>query len=151
MLRADIGDPAPEAGLPPTAAAIFLSTFNPSMDLADFLNLGALRNCDRVDERCIKESARCEREVKIGFWRADLRCGDVYVEVEPAERLACGLGQALLWRATEGAEVALVLYGSGEAERARAASLLVPTLYIDVELKIECVYLGGAGDCISFG
>ena len=121
------------------------------MDLINFFNLGALRNCDEVNELCIKESARCEQEVKIGPWRADLKCGDVYVEVEPAERLACGVGQALLWRATGGVEVALLLYGNGEAERAKTASLLVPVLYIDVELKIVCKYIGGAGGCVSFG
>ena len=101
----------------------------------NFFNLGALQNYDEVNERCIKESARCEQEVKIGPWRADLKCGDVYVEVEPAERLACGVGQALLWKATGGVEVALLLYGNGEVERAKTASLLVPVLYIDVELN----------------
>ena len=121
------------------------------MDLINFFNLGALRNCDEVNELCVKESARCEQEVKIGPWRADLKCGDVYVEVEPAERLACGVGQALLWRATGGVEVALLLYGNGEAERAKTASLLVPVLYIDVELKIVCKYIGSAGGCVSFG
>jgi len=80
----------------------------------------------------------------------ELRCGDVYVEVEPAERLACGAGQALLWRVAGGVEVALLLYGNGEAERAETASLLVPVLYIDVELKIVCKYIGGAGSCVSF-
>ena len=120
------------------------------MDLISFFNLGALRNCDEVNERCIKESARCEHEVKIGPWRADLKCGDVYVEVEPAERLACGVGQALLWKTAGGVEVALLLYGNGEAERAKTASLLVPVLYIDVELKIVCKYVGGAGSCVSF-
>jgi hypothetical protein len=46
------------------------------------------------------------------------------------------VGQALLWRVAGGVEVALLLYGNGEAERAKTASLLVPVLYIDVELKI---------------
>jgi len=121
------------------------------MDLANFFNLGVLQNCDKVCERCIIDAARCEQEVKIGSWRADLKCGDIYVEVEPAERFVCGLGQALLWRAVSGVEVALVLYGNGEVEKARVASLLVPVLYIDVELKSVCRYVGGAGDCVSFG
>jgi hypothetical protein len=121
------------------------------VDLINFFNPGALQNCDEVNEQCIKESARCEQEVKIGPWRADLKCGDVYVEVEPAERLACGVGQALLWKVAGGVEVALLLYGHGEVERAKTASLLVPVLYIDVELKIVCKYVSGAGSCVSFG
>ncbi len=121
------------------------------MDLINLLNFGALRNCDEINEQCVKESARCEQEVKIGPWRADLKCGDVYVEIEPAERLACGVGQALLWRVAGGVDAALLLYGSGEAEKAKTASLLVPVLYIDVELKSVCKYVGGAGSCVSFG
>lgn len=121
------------------------------MDLINLLNFGALRNCDEINEQCVKESARCEQEVKIGPWRADLKCGDVYVEVEPAERLACGVGQALLWRVAGGVDAALLLYGGGEAEKAKTASLLVPVLYIDVELKSVCKYVGGAGSCVSFG
>ena len=121
------------------------------MDLINLLNFGALRNCDEINEQCVKESARCEQEVKIGPWRADLKCGDVYVEIEPAERLACGVGQALLWRVAGGVDAALLLYGGGEAEKAKTASLLVPVLYIDVELKSVCKYVGGAGSCVSFG
>jgi hypothetical protein len=115
------------------------------------LNLRALGGCAELSERCVKSVARCEREVRLCDWRADLRCGGIYVEIEPAERLACGLGQAALWRAACGVDAVLLVYGSGESEKARLASLIVPTVYIDVKLKIACKYAGGAGNCIPVG
>jgi len=121
------------------------------VDLIKFFNLYALRNCAKIDEQCIKDVANCEQEVKVDHWRADLKCGHVYIEVEPVERLACGLGQVILWRELAGVDVALVLYGKEDYEKVKRISTLVPIVYIDEKLKLACEFLASAiNTCISF-
>ncbi|MFN3804840.1 MAG: hypothetical protein ACK4SY_07265 [Pyrobaculum sp.] len=73
--------------------------------------------------------------MSVGPWRADLKCGDVYVEVEPVERLACGLGQVMLWSIYRQVPVALVLFGKQLDLPPEELSKVVPILYIDIVSK----------------
>lgn len=123
---------------------------DPAGVVASSIRIEGLRNCIEIDESCIKHLSTCEKEVKIGRWRADLKCGDVYVEVEPLERLACGLGQVLLWGSL-GVETVLLVFGRGDARELELAARYVPVVYIDAELKYICRYMEGASTCVSFG
>jgi hypothetical protein len=121
-----------------------------------YFNADALKSCARINESCVKAAFKCEEEASISGRRADLKCGDIYVEVEPLNRLECGLGQVLLWRLS-GVEASLFLfgeeaYGFVDILRALAATYSLDIYYFDVINKFLCkVDRHGDNICVFIG
>ncbi|MFN7106066.1 MAG: hypothetical protein ACK4M3_05725 [Pyrobaculum sp.] len=109
------------------------------------LNIGALYNCVKMDEKCVKEAFDCEKEIKVGRWRADLKCGELYVEVENVKTMTQGLCQVLLWSTLEGVPTALALYGTTEeiphVEISKVVKKGIPVVYIDIKTKNVYYYV----------
>ncbi|MFN3805406.1 MAG: hypothetical protein ACK4SY_10145 [Pyrobaculum sp.] len=104
--------------------------------MLDLININILRKCVKIDEKCIKDAFdKCKQEVEVGRWRADLKCGDLYIEIEPVDTVQCGLGQAMLWALSEGVPVALVLFGKKTDLPLEKIAKALPVLYIDVDSK----------------